>query len=307
MNHPIPATIREYLDQLRSELRDADSAMVQDALYDAEEHLRAELAEHPELAESAVLAKIVTSYGAADEVAEIYRVREGEVETALRPPSRRPPPAERSVFARFFGVALDPRAYAALFYMALSLATGIFYFTWVVTGLSLSAGLAILIIGIPFIVLFFGTVRALSFVEGKIVEAMLGVRMPRRPLYVDREKTIWQRVGAMFTDPRTWSTLFYMLLMLPLGIAYFTIVTTGIALSLGFVIAPFIHVFGAHEFTGIGIYRDGLVWTAPMWSMPLFVIAGVLGLFVMLHLARGVGYLHGNLAKHLLVRSGAVE
>ncbi|MBK7012329.1 MAG: hypothetical protein IPH43_06355 [Xanthomonadales bacterium] len=40
MNHPIPGTIREYLDQLRVELRGADPAMIQDALYDAEEHLR---------------------------------------------------------------------------------------------------------------------------------------------------------------------------------------------------------------------------------------------------------------------------
>ena len=191
MNHPIPRTIREYLDQLRIELRGADPAMIQDALYDAEEHLRAELAEHPGLDEAAMLAKVATSYGAPDEVAEIYRVKEGEVEQALRPRRLRPV-VEKSFIARFFGIAVDPRAYAAMFYMVLAMATGIFYFTWVVTGLGLSAGFAILIIGIPFIVLFFATVRALSLVEGKIVEAMLGVRMPRRPWNVDR--------GASETD-----------------------------------------------------------------------------------------------------------
>ena len=186
MSQAIPRTIPEYLDQLRSALRGADPAMIQDALYDAEEHLRAELAEHPGLDEAAMLEKVATSYGAPDEVAEIYRVKEGEVEQALRP-RRRQPVAEKSALARFFGVAVDPRAYLALFYMVLTLATGIFYFTWVVTGLSMSAGFAILIIGIPFIILFFATVRALSFVEGKIVEAMLGVRMPRRPQAMQRE------------------------------------------------------------------------------------------------------------------------
>ena len=301
MNQPIPKTIREYLDQLRSELHGADPAMIQDALYDAEEHLRAELAEHPQLDEAAVLAKVSTSYGAPDEVAEIYRVKEGEVEQALRPRRARPL-AEKSPLSKFFGVAVDPRAYAALFYMVLAMATGIFYFTWVVTGLSLSAGFAILIIGIPFIVLFFATVRALSFVEGKIVEAMLGVRMPRRPLYVDREKSIWQRIGAMFTDPRTWSTLFYMVLMLPLGIIYFCIVTVGISLALGFIVAPFLHVFGFGD--GI-VMMDGseVLWSAPIWSMPLIFAAGVLLLFVMLHIARGIGHLHGQLAKHLLVKA----
>ena len=47
----------------------------------------------------------------------------------------------------------------------------------------MSAGLAVLIIGIPFVILFFGSVRVLSLVEGRIVEVMLGERMPRRPLY----------------------------------------------------------------------------------------------------------------------------
>ncbi|MBN8481806.1 MAG: sensor domain-containing protein [Xanthomonadales bacterium] len=299
MNPSIPKTIREYLDQLREELHGADPAMVQDALYDAEEHLRAELAEHPERDEASVLATIAMSYGAPAEVAEIYRVKESEVERALRPPRRRPP-VERSLLARFFGVAIDPRAYAGLFYMLLAFATGMFYFTWVVTGLSLSAGLAILIIGVPFVILFFATVRVLSFVEGKIVEAMLGVRMPRRPAFVERGLTLWQRIGAMFTDARTWTTILYMLLMLPLGTVYFTFVVSGFAVALSLVIAPFAHLYAEH---GV-IHVDGEVlhWTAPDWSLPLFMVGGILLLFVMLHAARAIGHWHGQLAKHLLVR-----
>ncbi len=304
MNHPIPKTIREYLDQLRSELRGADPAMIQDALYDAEEHLRAELDEHPERDEASMLAKVATSYGAPDEVAEIYRIKEGEVERALRPPRRRQP-VEKSALARFFGVAVDPRAYAALFYLVLSLATGIFYFTWVVTGLSLSAGFAILIIGVPFVILFFATVRALSLVEGKIVEAMLGERMPRRPLYVDRGLTIWQRIGAMFTDARTWSTLLYMLLMLPLGIVYFTSIATLLAISLGFIAAPFARFYS--EKGMVIVDGDVLYWAAPDWTLPLLFVAGILLLFGMLHLARGIGSLHGQLAKSLLVRPAEAE
>jgi hypothetical protein len=93
-------------------------------------------------------------------------------------------------------VAADPRAYAALFYMLLSLATGIFYFTWVTVGLSLSVGLSVLIIGLPFIVLFFGSVRVLSLVEGRVVEAMLGMRMPRRPAYPTRDLPLGKRIVA---------------------------------------------------------------------------------------------------------------
>src|SRR5690606_32550259 len=119
-----------------------------------------------------------------------------------------------SWLGRFFGVVADPHTYGALFYMLLSLATGIFYFTWVVTGVSTTAGLLILIIGIPLLVLFLMSVRLLSLVEGRIVEALLGERMPRRPLYAQRDKPWLQRLKELFTDARTWATMGYFLLMI---------------------------------------------------------------------------------------------
>ncbi len=291
-----PQTIAEYLQQLRAALAGADPAMIQDALFDAEEHLRSELAEHPEETEAAMLARVAGSYGAPEEVAEIYRDTEIKVQRALRSPR---PQAPRGALARFFGVIADARTYGALFYMLLALATGIFYFTWVVTGLSLSAGLAVLIIGIPFIVLFFGSVRLLALVEGRLVEVMLGVRMPRRPRSSAQGLPLLKRIGAMFTDPRTWGTLLYLLLMLPLGVAYFTLAVTGLTLSVALAAAPFLQGFGVPMST-----FNGVAYFWPMWTMPFALLGGVLLFFAMLHLARGVGWMHGHLAKHLLVKLG---
>ncbi|EQD70842.1 sensor protein, partial [mine drainage metagenome] len=92
-----PHTIAEYLQQLRAALKGADPAMIQDALFDAEEHLRSELAEHPEESEAAMLARVAGSYGAPGEVAEIYRDTEIKVQRALRPPR---PRAGRGPLAR---------------------------------------------------------------------------------------------------------------------------------------------------------------------------------------------------------------
>lgn len=304
-----PTTIPEYLDQLRVALAGADPALVQDALYDAEEYLRSEMAENPGKSEAEVIASVAGSYGAPEEVADIYRDTEVTVNKALRPP---PPRPRRSALGQFFGVIADPRAYAALFYMLLSLATGIFYFTWVVAGASMSAGLAVLIIGIPFLILFFGSVRVLSLVEGRLVEVMLGERMPRRPLYADRAKPWTQRIVDMFIDPRTWSTMLYFLAMLPLGIAYFTLVVTLVAISLAFVAAPLaVWFFGANagiDIDGWQLLRihDDIVTTSLYpWSLPLLFVSGILLLFATLHLSRGVGKLHGLFAKHLLVKSAA--
>jgi uncharacterized membrane protein len=296
----LPTTIPEYLEQLRAALKGADPAMIQDALYDAEEYLRAELAEQPGKSEAEVIASVASSYGAPEEVADIYRDTEVTVTRALRPPV---PPKRRSALGRFFGVAADAHTYGALFYMLLSLATGIFYFTWVVAGASVSGGLLILIVGIPLLLLFLASVRLLSLVEGRIVEVLLGERMPRRPLYTQRDKPWLTRIGELFTDGRTWTAMLYMLLMLPLGILYFTLVVTLLSVSLGFIAAP-LSLFVPHYFD-ITIFNWSMTEQAP-WLLPLMTIAGILMMFVTLHLARGVGKVHGLFAKHLLVRNPVV-
>jgi len=326
----LPTTIGQYLAQLRAALHDADPAMVQDALYDAEEYLRSELAAQPGRSEAEVIADVAGSYGAPEEVAEIYRETEITVNRALRtpsasvrpvarvvpaqaapgaaaaaaagevPPVDRPPPPPRSALARFFGVALEPRTYGSLFYMLLSLATGIFFFMWVVTGLSLSLGLIILIIGVPLTVLFFGSVRGLALLEGRLIEVLLGERMPRRPRYADRSRSWLQRIGDMFTDGRTWLTMLYFVLMLPLGIAYFTVAVTLLSVALVFIWAPVAALFALDGVPGL--YIDGTVTTLPLWTTPAFAALGVVILFCTMHLARLVGHLHGQMAKHLLVR-----
>ena len=303
----LPTNIPEYLEHLRRSLAGADPALIQDALYDAEEYLRSELAENPGKSEADVIAQVASSYGAPEEVADIYRDTEVNVQRALRAP---PPKPRSTLVGKFFGVVADPRAYAALFYMLLAMATGIFYFTWVVTGISLSAGLAVLIVGVPFVILYFGSVRVLSLVEGRIVEVMLGERMPRRPLYATRGKPWLERVKDMFVDPRTWSTQLYFLLMLPLGILYFTLVTTLLTTALSFLAAPLAVWFGMAtvnaDFDGwmlLGFENGVLASSLGYWSLPLLFVAGLLMLFGTLHLARGIGYVHSQIAKHLLVKN----
>ena len=293
-----PRTVEQYLDALRQALKDADPALAQDALYDAEEHLRAELAQHPGDAEGDVLTRIVTSYGAPDEVADAYRANEATIQKALRTP---PPRARSSALGRFFGIYADPRAYLSLLYLLLTLVTGVVYFTFAVTGLSLSIGLAILIIGVPFFLVFIGVARVIALAEGRLVESMLGTRMPRRPTYPDRETPLLQRIGEMLKDPRTWGTLLYQVAMLPLGVFYFTFAVVGIVVSLAMFLAPIV-VLLYHA--GL-VQIEGTVQSPHPALLPLISILGLLLLTITMHLARGLGYLHGQLAKTLLVSARA--
>ena len=307
MNRSAPRSIDQYLRQLREELAGADPALVQDALYDAEEYLRAEVAAHPDKSESDVLELIASTYGAPDEVAGAYRDTEIKVKAALATPRKE----AKSAAGRFFGVFLDPRAYTSLFFMLLALPTGIIYFVLAVGGLSLSAGFLVLIIGVPFFLMFMAVCRVVSLAEGGLIEAMTGVRMPRRPVYQGKALSFWARIGEMLKDPRTWTTIAYFILRLPIGILYFVIAVAGLAVSLTFIALPITVVLAQAGWFGMGgveVFSDA----QPEWifntgfAIPLLGLAGVLLLTSVMHLARGIGRLHAKFAKSMLVaRTGS--
>lgn len=285
-------TIEGYLAQLRGALAGADPALAQDALYDAEEYLRSASAEAGGSPEA--VAAAIDAYGTAEEIAAAYRDAEITVTAALRAPR-----AVRSdnPFARFFGVIADPQAWGSLFYMALALVTGIVYFTVVVTGLSLSFGLSVLIVGAPIALLFLATVRAISLAEGRIVEGLLGERMPRRPRMVGAQGNLWERIKSWFTDYRTWTTMLYMLLQLPLGIAYFSLLLTAVTASFSLIALPIVQDFSSIP----TLVWDGYAHEILPWAQPLVIALGVIGFFVTLWIAKGVGRLHAAWAKVMLV------
>ncbi len=291
-------TVDGYLINLKNALKGCDQATVQDALADAEDHLRTALAgvkdAKPGSNEGESLAAIVEDYGSPEEVAAAYREIERRLPPALAPNVQ---PQGRSVWARFFGVMADPRAWGALLYMIISLLTGILYFTWAVTGISLSLGLIVLIIGLPFILLFLLSVRGISLVEGRIVEALLGVRMPRRSIFVDKNKGFWARLKELVFSWGVWKTLLYMVLMLPLGVLYFTIFVTLISLGLALVAAPVAELVFRYPL----IMIDSVRYFTPYWQMPFWMAGGVLILVISMHFAKLLGRLQGSFAKLMLM------
>lgn len=293
------SSVEEYLGQLKKEMVAADRAVIQDALSDAEEYLRNAMEDARQktagISEADALPGIVAEYGGPEEVAAAYL----KTETRFMPRQAGARRSGRSPAARFFGVLADPRAWGALLYLLLSLATGIIYFTWAVTGISLSLGLLVLVVGIPFLILFLLSVRAMAFVEGRLAEALLGVRMPRRPRFFDQSGGWGQKIKSLFAERITWTTMVYDVVQLPLGVAYFVIAATLIGIAAYFIALPLTSlVFDMPSpYVIIGDTR----YQATNWAMPLFVIGGVLLLTGTMHLARIVGRVHGKWVKIMLV------
>lgn len=303
-------SVELYLTELKKELAGSDRATIQDALSDAEEYLRNALkSTGPNAAPADTLAQIIKKYGTPAEVAAAYKELESRTPPPYTPPipqkttasavPAKPPamPDTRSWPLRFFGVYTEPRAWGSLFYLIFSLATGIIYFTWAVTGLSLSGGLLVLIIGLAFCGLFLLSIRGIALLEGRLVEALLGVRMPHRPLFSRRDIGWWQKFKSMLASRYTWTALVYMIIQMPLGIIYFTVTITLISVSLWLIGSPIWQLAADLPLFVIYPYE---YYTAT-WALPLLVIGGVLLLTATMHLAKITGKGHGHLAKALLV------
>ncbi len=233
-----PRSIDDYLRQLRAALEGEDPSLIQDALYDAEEYLRAEVAAHPANprrmcwnssrvpTEHPTKSRPRTETQRSRSKPRCARPRRGALKTQV----------VRGVSSASFSTHARTRRSSILL---LTLATGVMYFVLVVVGVSLSAGLAILIIGVPFFLVFISITRVVSLGEGRLIEAITGERMPRRPVHPGPPAGWGARIGAMLSDARTWTTLLYFVLMLPLGIFYFVVAVVGLSIGVNLVLAPF--------------------------------------------------------------------
>ena len=290
-------SVEEYLDLLKAELQGSDAATVQDALADAEEHLRAALANirevQPEISEEQALNQVIEHYGSPDETASAYR----EVEKRTIPQLTREPAKSASSISNFFGVYTDARAWGSLLYMLIAFVTGVFYFTWAITGLSLSVSFSIFIFGLPFALLFLLSVQGLALLEGRIVEAWLGVRMPRRPLFTAKGLKWLERLKVLVLDKHTWLSILYMIIQFVFGIVYFVVFVTILSFSISFIAIPFVQeILGAAV-----VVNNDIRYYIPTWSYPLLIFGGVLLWTAFMNIARGIGQLHGRMAKSMLV------
>jgi hypothetical protein len=316
-------SIEEYLKELKKEMAGSDRATVQDALSDAEEYLRTALDSaaneiaHKSAAE--VLAVIIERYGQPAEVAAAYKEIEKRTPPAfgrrvlnevkpMAPITLPVPPSpvvaasahdDRNIFIKFFGVFAEARTWGAFFYLMLAMFLGIAYFTWAMAGFWTSFGLIFcLLIGVPLMFLFLLSIRGIGLLEGRLVEALLGVRMPRRPHFTRKDIGFWQKIKNILADRYTWTSLVYMLLQMFLGIIYFSVFISLIASSLWLVFQPiFGLVFDVPSFVigNYGYYTTG-------WLLPFSVIGGILLLTATMHLVKLSGKMHGAWAKLMLVR-----
>jgi uncharacterized membrane protein len=291
--------VDEYLDQLKHGLKGCDPALIQDALSDAEEYLRTALLnvqkEDPNLSEEEALGSIIDKYGNPGEIASAYKEIESRISPSLSPTSAH---KDRSFLAKFLSIYGDSQAWAAALYLVFSALTGSIFGLWALFGAGISLCTIFLIFGIPLLGLYLLSLRGIALIEGRIVEALLGIRMPRRPIFFQKGLSLSKKLKVLLTESLTWKILVYLITRFPLGLLY----SFGLLFLMSFAVKFITYPVLASVFDRGLITLGEQKYNTSVYMYPIVSLAGFILLTITLHLAKLVGKLQGIYAKSMLVR-----
>jgi len=192
----------------------------------------------------------------------------------------------------FFGAIVDSQSYLNIIYLLLALPLGIFYFAFLVTGLSLGFGLFITLAGIPILLFVLAGSLILSRLERILAVKLLRVEIPA-PQKRAVSQGLWSRSKALLSDGLVWKGTLYLLSKFPIGIATFTLAVTLLAVSIGLVFAP------AYMWIGDPLVWGDLVLKPYPWAWILTAV-GIPLVFVSLRLLNTTAAGLGSMARSML-------
>ena len=281
--------IQHYLTELKSALQDQPAGLVQDALYDVENHFVEALASD----ENANVTALMAAFGTPGEIAAQYVQFEQDSQRFLNGTDAKEP-----LFNGFFAPLSCFKDYKSLSYFFIALPLSILYFGWLVLFGVPALTLSLFVVGLPFLAFFLKTQSYLALIEGQLINVFLGIRMPRRPGRVGHPSSsmprFWQVIWETLRAPHGWRAALYCLLHLPLSATYFAaaclLFVGSLALIATPLLDPIVHTFAPHLAIDIHWY----------W-LPVTTIVGVIGVTLSMHIARLLATLHASIANYLLI------
>ncbi|MEE4274639.1 MAG: sensor domain-containing protein, partial [Thermoleophilia bacterium] len=196
-----------------------------------------------------------------------------------------------SALKYFFGVVARPQTWLDYVYLWLAFPLGLFYFIFLVVGLSVGLSLVIIWVGIPMLLLVAGAWYLFAAFERVLARELLRAPIAPAPRAWEAVDGVWNKLKAHFASGSTWKDLVFLLARLPIGIVSFTIVTTQAGLAVAFIGAPFFQRFDALWIGGQRIDSPGVAFA--------LVPVGVLVVIALFHVIHGWAWLCGKLATAL--------
>lgn len=193
-------------------------------------------------------------------------------------------------------VLFNPKTYATILYLLISLPLGIIYFTVAITGLALSIGLTPIFIGIP---LFFGLAKLLNGIvafEQSMIRQILGLPAPAAPYTPHQQPEAsgnwFMRMVRGFDGGLFIRNLLLVFSRFVTGIVFFVIMVTAISIALGLIALPVVHIVLMNEMQ-LDILENSLFtyfhidWTMNQQYM-LYSGVGLVLFWIALHVVNGL-------------------
>ena len=202
---------------------------------------------------------------------------------------------------QFFSVMISRQPYLNLLYLFGAFPLGLFYFVFLVSGISLGVSLSIIWVGIPLLLMVAAGWWMLARFERFLTVHILNEYIPELNLPVKNDIAIWNRLKEHFRSMITWKSLLYLFLKFPLGLATFVILVILIAVTLAFLSMPFTYHTMEISFGP---------WL-PLWQINSLVDAlpcvliGLLLWPVTLNIVNGLAWTHAKLARMMLSKNQA--
>lgn len=138
---------------------------------------------------------------------------------------------------RWYSPYARARVWKQSAHLLADLVVGVALFSYVVTMLSTSLGLAVTLVGLPLLALTLVTGRWIGVMERARVRALLGVELPACPA-LPAVDSWWQRMVQRFKDVPGWKGLAHGVVMLPLGVVTFTVTVVIWSVAWGLALYP---------------------------------------------------------------------
>jgi signal transduction histidine kinase len=197
----------------------------------------------------------------------------------------------------YFSALASPLTYRRLMYLLIGFPLGIFFFTFLVTALSVSVGLLVVWIGVPLLVLSIKAWRAMADFDRHFTSAVLKMDIPRPPDPTVGVTGPINNAKAIMTDISTWRSFTWLLLRFPIGILGFVAAVLSVAWIFATIALPLALVAGADV-------QPSSPRFVAFWLLP---VVGILATPLFAHFINGLGALQGQLARSLLSPTAAQQ
>ena len=196
-----------------------------------------------------------------------------------------------STLNRFFGVVALPRTWLGIVFHLLAFPLGLFYFVFLITGISVGVGLVVVWVGIPILLVVAGAWWLFAAFERLQARYLLGADVPQAARAWETVDGVWGKLKAHFGTGSTWLDLAYLIVKLAFGTVSFTLLVT-LPSAVGWLLAmPVLAILGIPVVNG--------TWVPPLWFGVLCVPLGILVFFVSLHLLNAWGWVSARWAELL--------